>query len=684
MADNILNYLIKAAWQGGGDTRKAKDDIADVGKSSVTARNGLLELQAGLDIAGQAFQVVGEVATEFYGALKEGAALEVTRDKFDALSGSIDATGDALLTDLREATSGMVTDSQLVAGAVDLMNLGLVDTAEETVRWSTAVSTLNLDLQVLGLTLANDSTARLDSLGLSMESVNAKTDEFIKQGYAAGEAFDLAVLAGLEEKMELFGDAAETTAGKLQIIETKWTNLTDRIKLGLAEAWVPYVDLISGEFASTIREIEQANLDAAMATDDWTNAKYRTVEAENEIIAAAARSSAGVEEFSRKLTEAGVHMFDERTTRAWYDTERAIWQTAGAADELNDKMARQEMLRGNAEALAREYEMLAYQTDHAGWVMEEAYEGMINSTPILEAHRETVAAARGEYELYTGIISGYATIVAEGYGAAALASEDSAARQEAANLAISESYRAASLAVFESRLAETVQEDGLAAAQGLIAYQEALGLITPEEAAKLGEVALKTEAINTATGALFDAYMSDGVLTREEMDLMAEAVRSIEEGTLLMSDAIIESADADVPKIVGLHQETATLDEKLGNAGASAGILGETLGGLPKRIDVDIYVNTHGTVPDLGGGTGSNAPQPRATGGPVAAGQPYLVGERGPELFVPAGNGRIVPNAATMGDTMNFYISSSDPRRAADEVGVILARRARLNKAARV
>jgi hypothetical protein len=31
----------------------------------------------------------------------------------------------------------------------------------------------------------------------------------------------------------------------------------------------------------------------------------------------------------------------------------------------------------------------------------------------------------------------------------------------------------------------------------------------------------------------------------------------------------------------------------------------------------------------------------RATGGPVSAGRPYLVGESGPELFVPAGGGRI-------------------------------------------
>ena len=35
----------------------------------------------------------------------------------------------------------------------------------------------------------------------------------------------------------------------------------------------------------------------------------------------------------------------------------------------------------------------------------------------------------------------------------------------------------------------------------------------------------------------------------------------------------------------------------------------------------------------------------RATGGPVVGGRPYMVGERGPELFVPAATGRIEPLA---------------------------------------
>jgi hypothetical protein len=53
-----------------------------------------------------------------------------------------------------------------------------------------------------------------------------------------------------------------------------------------------------------------------------------------------------------------------------------------------------------------------------------------------------------------------------------------------------------------------------------------------------------------------------------------------------------------------------------------------------------------------GGGLGSalagllGAPG-RATGGPVTAGRAYMVGERGPELFVPTAGGRIEPVATT-------------------------------------
>ena len=41
--------------------------------------------------------------------------------------------------------------------------------------------------------------------------------------------------------------------------------------------------------------------------------------------------------------------------------------------------------------------------------------------------------------------------------------------------------------------------------------------------------------------------------------------------------------------------------------------------------------------------------QPRAKGGPVTGSSPYLVGERGPEIFVPATAGTVLPNGTGMG-----------------------------------
>lgn len=47
----------------------------------------------------------------------------------------------------------------------------------------------------------------------------------------------------------------------------------------------------------------------------------------------------------------------------------------------------------------------------------------------------------------------------------------------------------------------------------------------------------------------------------------------------------------------------------------------------------------------------------RATGGPVAPGQAYRVGERGPELFVPTASGRIQSDAAGSGRNVRVSIT---------------------------
>jgi tape measure domain-containing protein len=47
----------------------------------------------------------------------------------------------------------------------------------------------------------------------------------------------------------------------------------------------------------------------------------------------------------------------------------------------------------------------------------------------------------------------------------------------------------------------------------------------------------------------------------------------------------------------------------------------------------------------------------RAMGGPVSAGKPYMVGERGPELFMPRQGGSIIPNNALGGGSTNVVVN---------------------------
>lgn len=51
----------------------------------------------------------------------------------------------------------------------------------------------------------------------------------------------------------------------------------------------------------------------------------------------------------------------------------------------------------------------------------------------------------------------------------------------------------------------------------------------------------------------------------------------------------------------------------------------------------------------------------RATGGPVAPGRPYLVGERGPELFVPTSAGQVDAGAGRGGRNVNVSIKVVSP-----------------------
>jgi tape measure domain-containing protein len=61
-------------------------------------------------------------------------------------------------------------------------------------------------------------------------------------------------------------------------------------------------------------------------------------------------------------------------------------------------------------------------------------------------------------------------------------------------------------------------------------------------------------------------------------------------------------------------------------------------------------------------------PQPRMAGGEVTAGEPYIVGERQPELFVPGSSGYVFPTAGRSGEvTVNVFNNAPNTRATARE-----------------
>ncbi len=111
---------------------------------------------------------------------------------------------------------------------------------------------------------------------------------------------------------------------------------------------------------------------------------------------------------------------------------------------------------------------------------------------------------------------------------------------------------------------------------------------------------------------------------------------------------VLKGIDQDIAQIIVRKSITEPLGNAVAGAVSSSGI-------------GSFFSNIFGGL--FGGG--------KASGGPVSAGTPYLIGESGPELFVPSSSGSVVPNKALAGggETNNlnitFQVNSLDPRTAA-------------------
>lgn len=144
----------------------------------------------------------------------------------------------------------------------------------------------------------------------------------------------------------------------------------------------------------------------------------------------------------------------------------------------------------------------------------------------------------------------------------------------------------------------------------------------------------------------FDTAVAMGQMTREGADA---AYKSYSDSIRLMNLLELDPKTGEISvdnydaMMAIMAIEDMTISEKI--AAIEAILSGEeaveaSLDNLARDRVSTVTVRTVNT----GGGGGGNTPMLRAGGGDVIGGMPYIVGERGPELFVPNINGEIIPN----------------------------------------
>jgi hypothetical protein len=245
MATEKLQIILDASWRGGSAIRAAGVDLDKADAAAVRAAASMQKgLAIGAGVAGAALAGLAVGARATWQAMEAGADLSRSRDQFERLAESINSTGDAMLGKLKAATAGLMNDAELIANAGQIMSLGLAKTEDAVVRLATVSGKLGWDMSQVILTMANDSVMRLDALGLSIDAVNEKQQRLIKEGFSAGEAFDLAVIEAGEDKILLVGDAADSTAGKMKAFQSAIEDAQNAFNEGLALGVASGIDQI--------------------------------------------------------------------------------------------------------------------------------------------------------------------------------------------------------------------------------------------------------------------------------------------------------------------------------------------------------------------------------------------------------------------------------------------------------
>ena len=207
-----------------------------------------------------------------------------------------------------------------------------------------------------------------------------------------------------------------------------------------------------------------------------------------------------------------------------------------------------------------------------------------------------------------------------------------------------EGYNQQQLAAAKAYAAQASQQRQ-ALGEQLLAYIEnrrQMGKISDEQAAQLSETTIQHFGVmRDSTAALYgqmtqtvDGFASGAIGSTNDV---ASAWGNAEDKAVALKDKADKLKDKYTMEVVADMEKP----------GANIDALRKRIDAIDRRVNIEIAI-TEKRYTSTGSQTrsddmGSGLPG-RAAGGPVALAKAYLVGEKGPEVFVPNSNGYIIPN----------------------------------------
>jgi hypothetical protein len=635
MADKInVDMIVKAIAEGfedvGGKIGGLNKQTEETDRQSKKTKGSLLELYAGIQLAGQAAEIAKAAFDKMFEAGQRGAMVEQTSQSFELLAKTAETTADVLLGKMADASRGTVDNMTMMSSTLTLtagvskeMQIALVEAAPTLMEIAKAANKVNPSLgdtahlyESIATGIKRGSPLILDNLGIVVK-VGEANEEYAK---AVGKAVDqltaeekiLALLnatqkAGNTLIQQAGGDVGSLT-DEYEKNKAELKNLSDEMKRNLSPSITEYVKVLN---------------DSIRALNNYYE---------------------GLSKVRSAIIEHGNQMSNSAASQAEYTKE--MNRAANAAGYRISKTG--DLITKNGELIQSEFLLTATQR---------------------EINRQVSIwnAESGRYRAASGVYASSIAVVADEMFDFTKLTED----QAKAWKKLDDEQKKYVDRLIEGKVGKLYSEyevnlSGLQKKESDL--REELEKLTKQGYSPLSE---KMQEVIRKIGDTEDAQYELTLAREKDISMMlyqnavsglsasaalalAESMGLIDESTRAVNDALLklqETHDLNKDGLIEGKEETENyikalgiMNETLNNLDGKTVTAGVIMQALVSAASGIAYAGIN-QVDSVRGITGSGTftSGHRDSGGPVFAGQTYWVGERGPEPVTFPADGHITP-----------------------------------------